>query len=489
MNLDDLISKYLDGELTADEDSQLRQLLSEDIAARRAFDAYVLIHAALREDAKNIVPSDALVNETEDMILGKIMAEQSAHVADVQPRRQRKVALPAVAAILLLVSVIVVSDLTIAPDKSDIALDLNRQREKLFASTSDMPVTLGQSGSETSVLAMTLPEEQFGNSKKETGTIVSAGLSGASMKKNVSDKGYIVSRNETEGNSDNHLISQSDEKISETVLIDENAGDDVPLTPEQSLDFALDFAAEEELPNVDNQSVLSFIELNNKYRTDVNTVFESQRQLHSPHSVNNLGDGNENYFYGQRSEVNLTTFFGTQMMNGGFAENTPKAILNFSQSIAYKINNTQQFGLDFGFTKYSYDYTKNILLPGISSDEVQMRDYDMMEIRETGPSSNYIEFPLTLQIQHQMIWGAGFFDQQIIANEKFNLNGRLALGGSNDGPLGYLRIYGKYNLFKWLSLNAGVDGRMFWWDEPAFGSDANSIKTSLSIIYGFEIKI
>lgn len=60
---DYLISKYLDGDLTQEEDRELRSELSTDKDAREAFDASVLIHIAMCCDDESEPPAD-LVDST-----------------------------------------------------------------------------------------------------------------------------------------------------------------------------------------------------------------------------------------------------------------------------------------------------------------------------------------------------------------------------------------------------------------------------------------
>ncbi len=495
MNLDELISKYLDGELTPAEDVELRKLLSEDIAARRAFDSYVLIHAALREEAKSILPSEELVTRTEDIVLGKIMAEQSSAAAvAAAPRKMRRFAYPALAAVFLLVFAVLLSDSIFFTDKgndnNNIALDLIGQRERLLGNAAEISDIETQDLTEAIDLAVSIPTEIYQGGSGAASISLKTKFDYSPVAKISKENAPAAAKEVNQNDLAVHLSSQSTDIAINDVTVDDDMliGKDLKLG--QDSKFAIDITDFEDLSAANNPDLGSFIILDDKIPTDESYHFSPNLNIYNTHPSNdNFGDGNENYFYGPRSEVNLTTFFGTQLFDGGFAGNSPKAVMNFSQSVAYKLNKKQQFGLDFGFTKYTYDYTTKVLLPGLSSGESFKREYDMMEIRETGPGGNYIEFPLTLEIQHQMIWGAGFFDQNIVSGDKFNMNGRVAIGGSNDGPLGYLRIYGKYNLFKWLSLNLGVDGRLFWWNDPAFGDAAGPVKSSLSVIYGFEIKI
>lgn len=74
MILDLLISRYLDSELTAEEDRELRSITSSDPEAREVFDQAVLLHIAMRcEDPEVDVPA-GLVQDTRSLVLDKIDA-------------------------------------------------------------------------------------------------------------------------------------------------------------------------------------------------------------------------------------------------------------------------------------------------------------------------------------------------------------------------------------------------------------------------------
>jgi hypothetical protein len=58
MILDYLISKYLDGDLSAEEDAQLRDLVASDPLSRAAFEEAALLHVAMATDEAPEVPDD-----------------------------------------------------------------------------------------------------------------------------------------------------------------------------------------------------------------------------------------------------------------------------------------------------------------------------------------------------------------------------------------------------------------------------------------------
>ena len=136
MNLDKLISKYLDGELNRSEDNELRRLLSDDFVAKETFDAHVLIHAAMKEDAKTITPSAELVSNTEDLILNKFLSEQSFSMpASTSRMHSRTFAYASLVALLLIFSFISISDLNIYSSNENIDSALNHERTKILQSS------------------------------------------------------------------------------------------------------------------------------------------------------------------------------------------------------------------------------------------------------------------------------------------------------------------------------------------------------------------
>ena len=58
MIIEQLISNYLDGDLTPEQDQELRELVAADPAARKLFDEAVLVHIAMRCEDETEVPDD-----------------------------------------------------------------------------------------------------------------------------------------------------------------------------------------------------------------------------------------------------------------------------------------------------------------------------------------------------------------------------------------------------------------------------------------------
>jgi hypothetical protein len=492
MNLDKLILKYLDGELSRSEDNELRRLLSEDIVAKETFDAHVLIHAAMKEDAKSIEPSAELVSKTEDKILTKILADQPI-VGDIMPAKKRRKTFVyfSLVALFLLVSAISISEFSYIFRSCDLAQTLENERTRILHLSSLEQIGISNELiEEPETFAMGVPDDN-NYSKKENKSLVST------QNRNVGEVEVFASGGSGAAvvHNDIRIVTYGGgTHIMETVSMDNVTANNI--NESTSAVSTMDKETNNLLADVTtvNNAVTSPVTdlyvLDNLKPVNLHPLkFANSTVATIENTTNVFGEQSENYFYGKRSDIKLTTFFGSSVFKGGFDENTPDILANFSQSLAYNISEDQQFGIDIGFTKYSYDQTKVVRTLGIINYESEFINIDGVEVKETGSSGNYIEAPITINTQYQTIWGAGFFDQCILNSNKFTLNGRVGLGGTSDGPLGYIRLYAKYNILKWLSLNVGTDGRMFRWSEPAFGANPGEFKSTISIIYGFEIKI
>lgn len=491
MNLDKLISKYIDGELSHSEDKRLRELISKDVVAKQTFDAHVLIHAAFKEDASSLVPSDELVSKTEDKVLSKILTNQPFVDDNVSEKKSRRVfAYSSFVVVVLLTAVISISDFSINKSGNRLADALRNDRIKLLQ---DNATTISQAETVPENLVMILPNENSAHRINKSialpkNVITSGG--GAASSRSALAASVPLSGSST---------SLQTEKIGEVFLDNQIETTDIVYNdrltlspnyhrPNRDLLKLNETSANDNVSPIESKTPTNFLSVQNNFINN-----EPKTQLNQnmvvPDMANVLGNTNNYYFYGNRSKIQLNTFLGSNVLQKGYGGNTPKIVSEFSQSIAYNVSQNQFIGMDFGLTKYSYDQTENVVLPGIVNNSEGSKGNAGVEIRGTGTGSGFITFPIKINIQQQMFWGAVFFDQGIFSSDKFTLNGRLALGATNEGPLGYMRIYAKYSVFSWLSINAGADSRIFKWDEPVFGAAAGSFKSSLSIIYGFEIKI
>jgi hypothetical protein len=210
-------------------------------------------------------------------------------------------------------------------------------------------------------------------------------------------------------------------------------------------------------------------------------------------SMNMPSNFNQQNYYGNTTNIQLGSFFGTNLVNAGFDNTSLKnasVVSNFSQSIACELTKSQRVGLELGFTQFTFDDQRIGRIPsGIqktpdySSGQVKIEEFG------SGTDGSSITFPYTVNVNKQILWGSVFYEQVFVNFDLISITGRLGLGGTNDGPLSYARVYTQFDIFKWLSITAGADGRYFKTVLNPHQSQSNDWKSSLSIIYGFKLKM
>ncbi len=111
MILEHLINGYLEGELSEEQDRELRSMLGADPAAREAFDAAVIIHIALRCEDDTQVPAHARTTVFDAI---DALAAHDDHIQSrygSQPRRSDALRrLPALVAALMLIVLVPIAE-------------------------------------------------------------------------------------------------------------------------------------------------------------------------------------------------------------------------------------------------------------------------------------------------------------------------------------------------------------------------------------------
>lgn len=475
MSTDKLILKYIDGELTESEDAQLRQILSEDYSSKINFDTDVLVHLTLKEDAESITPPKDLLTRTEDKVLMKILASQPIVGDTILPKRRKYVFAGLVAALFLL-TFFRIDDLLLTSNHHDIKSALMSYRETIDNEFSDSQNSNILVDNEFAVLA---PKENSLNRR---------------IKKNISSPALMIASSSGSG----YTINKNDEKMDVAFVMPiTEVNNSVSL--QKNSDIQIDTESLENPRTANLAPIISGSNSNAVIIADNKTVTQYEPIIRN--SINNTNITNLNNessvflsinpgnFYGNSSNVQMTSFFGTDLVNGGFKPNTKTLITQLSQSISYSINEKQRFGIELGYSQYSFDDIRIGRIPTkIEKSEYSTGGDKILVPIPSGNGSDYIEFPYKVVVSKQIFWGAAFFEQSLFDLDRFNLTGRIGAGFTSDGPLGMTRIFGKYQLLDWLSVTAGADCRLFVSKLPLLNNNEAGLRSSLSLIYGFQIK-
>lgn len=469
MRLEVLITKYLDGELTAVEDKELRQLLSHNPEAKGAFDLSVSLHHALRKDAHLSVPPPHLVRETEERVLMSILSSP-------EPRKQKK--------------------------------------EKRFLS-------LFSTGSAllTGLVAVLLPlfTSQIGYEVMPSYRLAeSAGLSAEMSSRSPQE---LLAQGETDRVAQPHRPARRNRKpvtnrqrtagmVSVSASGEQNGGAPPvqPNTDDMALSaFAAQSANETNLSNTNETAIAS---LGDAASTISSGPASLAIRLGGP-STSTLQNSvfPEDMFstvsFGDR--VHLTSTFGHDFLDE--AGGNSGGLSFFSQSLAYSMSENENAGIELGYLWFTYGKPVVRFIPastrtpdgrGENEDpfgydrkamyhSIQGQNDASLEPDLGQPDGEYVTEMQVLP--KQTWWGAAFYERTLYERDRISLQGRVGAGGSNDGALAYIRAVGLYRVFTNLSLSVGFDARGMMLRTPYVTPKSHSVKTSFSFVYGFQLHL
>jgi hypothetical protein len=465
MNLDDLISKYLDGELTEVEDNHLRSILSRDDDAKYKFDSSVNLHIAFREDARTINPPDSISQEIEDKILMRILSREP-NVQKISTPRYRISSLAALIAIFALTAIVEISDLY-RGGSSSVQTSLNDKNINIPTGSEEMKN--GKNGSRiiTDNKAVDIAR-QSNKAMKELNH---------PMNSSSSDDLNAMKESSHPMNS-----SSSDELNAVTEYKNEYANTGISETNAENsneIRNASDIPTELQPPYITQNQLLNFT---NQY-----------------YLINNNDENKKNYFLRNNnsyylnpkdiglevSEIHFTSFLGSDLARSGIVTSSNSLISNFSLGISYSLNKNDFIGVDVGFAEYAYidKINGSITIPAANAKS-------LVEVLNPGLQESYIiNFPISLDRKKQIYWLSAFYERQLIEKWGFSLISRLGAGSSGDGFLGYTKMFAKYDIFLGFSFAIGIDARLFYTKMPELSSSSPDLKKSITLIYGFQFSL
>ena len=426
MNLELLISKYIDGELTASEDEQLRHLLKEDPAAREEFDSFLELHLAMIEDADTIVIPTQVKRATEDRVMMAILND-TPKIIPINKSYNTYYKAAAVAVFLMFAFLFQVNDkfyhFTDASD--NVANNKNEITEKEEIGIIKTPSTNKKSSKKSNLKTSSLAQNTISNESISSTEV-------ALVTNNIVDNPTVNS---------NSRINSIVENQSNTV--------EYPLVKDNKTNSETSFNSNKQ------------IEITN-----------SSMDLALPKDISNA----DLFFNISQNEINLTTSISYDFLRNGISTYENSTIKNFSQSISYSINESSRIGLEFGLTEFYYPMTHYIKVNS------SVNNNSKVEILEPGNSDDYILVPIIVRESEKNYWGTVFFEQNILNYGEFALDGRLGLGSTTDGYLGIGRIIAKYNILSGLYISAGAEGRSFSYNLPL--KNSRGIANNLSYVWG-----
>jgi hypothetical protein len=435
MNIDKLISKYLDGELTEHEDNELRNLISTDEEARDIFNSYIDIHLAAKEDAKSIVTPQDIKEETEDKVMMAILkgnptvakSKSGLNIFNIFPKQ-----LVSMVAVLLVISFVNISDLDKLIDglpsfsKSDMVMsvpvvesydvvsDVNYNRNSTLAAATNNNENLDISNLEN--------ENQNDANNPQDIDIISEGNYKSEEISTIEqfDRSLFTDTDEEENNQSYEVFEEQINGVISPVISSSVQGS--------------------------NASNIEFGEINNRIRFDQNNL-----------AVNN---------------IQLTTFTAQPFQLYGFDDNANASMSSYSQAISITMNEKTKVGLEIGYSDISYlgeMYTTTKVLDKYG--------------RETG---QFFRVRSESDRDYALYWGQLFLQTELLKVDNFDMGVRLGFGMSEEGFNTNSKVIAGYEILDGIKLTAGTEFSYFTVSLPQLVNSYTDNFYSFSMVYGLQ---
>ncbi len=479
MSLDKLISQYLDGELSHDEDVELRELLRDDISAKHEFDAAVFLSAALREDAESISTPEDVFRDTEDLIMMKFMEALPAS----EEKKRRKLLFTfnwdflqnwslkpafAMAAVLVIVG-------------SSIGIWQINEQNMPNQNPKNIYSGIVEPGNTASKAELSTEDESHSKAQKVLNSIIAkparVGEKTAKIRTYINSNAnlnLVSSReisntiSESELNSNQETTAINNVSNQELAVIDKILVEESSLNQYSSIDY-----------NTNGNQV--FMQMNNFQNINANELVK----LNNTNVYTNSNDINATMFYPnsnwfESNSMTLGTFVGQEFASISNSNVKIRPKNNYSQSFAYSTSESIKIGFEVGLSEYEYDEMSAVR---VSAKGLSVK---ILGLDPIGNSSNSgVVLPVILNRDEKLVWAAGFVESSILSNEMMSLNGRIGAGATNYGGLGYAKLLGSVNLYHGINLSIGADTRIY---NLKVGNNNTNWKASAGLIYGLQFK-
>ncbi|HOM04866.1 MAG TPA: hypothetical protein PLU67_05145 [Candidatus Kapabacteria bacterium] len=450
MKLDVLISKYLDGELSYDEDIYLRNLLKNNPDAKAEFDSAVIVNSAIREDAQSIHTPQDLLKNTEDLVLMRILSANEPASAQKE-KRKIPLWLPRLSFVF---AVIMIATLYFVTNNSNID------------SVNNSPsFAVNNSGIEQKQIIPKPDLSYFSPIAENTNTI-----------KPINNSQKVLAASGDNSSQNSQMILEDYVTLTESV--DNNSLSDATISNllVQTIDYSsIDEEIENNYSKTINNNESSGFSLFSMSRTQAlsSTFVPANNQI----KINQNTTINLSFLDNFTTPVVLSTLYTTNSIN-----KNSKTISSLSQSIAYNCSEDVALGIEFGYTEYNYDRTTMIKVPfnsGSLNSKVEIGN-------SPDQSGEYVYIPINLAQNYQQYWISTFIDYDVFDYDRISLNTRIGAGLSGNGAMFYSRLISDIELINGVYLKFGGEIKSF--EGLTLNAKTKYITTG-SLIYGIKLKL
>ncbi len=448
MKIDELFNKYLDGELTSEEELELRRLLESDPVAKEEFSSLTSVYSLVKEDAESIhIPRNLQTNVEEKILINylNLAPKQSQKKLIFQPQFVATF----VVLFLFLFFAVNIDDGYIRNNNSYFISEILKQEDILTNSITQLTETDDRQRAE--------------------------------FKPSVANQRNVARIRAGSNNNNNNI-----EALEQYPLLSQTS-----VLEAESLELETTNSSSEGLGTFDFLLGVS----------SISSTFFSNQFINNfkPRSIsfNTSFKGVGNISFPMTDRVIISTFGTKNLFTSGFGETKIKNRTTYTQSLAYPISKREYFGLTFGFSSFSWENPTKILIPvgAMVQNEADIRKVysfkpkndETLSSQSNNPSNDYIEITFPMQKEHQIFWAGVFYEYHYPVIRYVDLVGRLGVGLNNESPIGIVTVYSQFEPIRGLVLNFGFETSAFWSRIPNYVN--LRFKSNTNFIYGVGAKI
>ncbi len=458
MKRHNLLFRYLDGEITRDEDKTLRDIIKNDPELGEDFQSFLEIDYQIDKINNETEYPEDFINEVGLKISNKIVLDNELSIMRKQVRRQyatRFVLIPALIAVVFFtflisiqnpeINLLTFSNQTLKSKTNSISSTDNKK----FIHQSNLP------NNKTNITKNSIINYTFNSEEPTQLQKIEQNIDNQSIGDNTdfSSELSIISSNQTDS------INQYPYFVSTR----QTENNDDPLTQNDKITDKHKF-----IPKQMQSNALSN---NNPYNEEfsINPIIQNiTSNIFQTTLINN-------------SNIEINSLFGSDVAQIGVSS-ANQIVSSFTQSFAAEIFAGTSLGLETGFMEFKAN-TKKITDISAKPSKSGLNGFSLLE-----QDNNSSENPVLIRIEgievinQRIFWVGFFFERNFLNIQDINISSRISLGATDNGVISSLKLLAKYNLTRGIVLTLGTDARIF---EGSFNENQiNRINSAFSLIYG-----
>ncbi len=451
-----LIFRYLDGEITREEDNLLRDMINQDSELKNDFQSFVEIDYEIQKANDDIAYPENFFNSVEKSIVSRM--QEDAYLSNNKKNRKVVFFQYSIAASILIFFALLLN--------IDHFGNQFTKLNKVYTANQNSYMMNNQiTNSEQSKINKISAHNQIQSivSVKETNTNSNIQKGIDNTEKNNIDFSSLTQNEKT---SSNELLNEPNSSISES-------------------NHEISVVQPSNIKNSPGQD----LSLNNNNNNRNNKEYDNVQKVSLTNDYTNLLSGskyspnfNTNFSKVHLSVLELNSFLGNDFVCFGVNKST-HLINSFTQSVGASIDNDSKIGLETGYMNFSISQDKYVTINEgpLSGSTIKIENSDnngSILIRTSGVSL----------AEQNLFWAGVFYERNFLNYNNFTLSSRLSIGASDIGFVSSLKFVSKYSISKAIDILIGADAKMF--TGGATFSPANSnVSSTISLIYGMRISL